>query len=331
MYSGLIKIYFIIAAVVLLVFSVVGFYLYRESQLEQIQQMTQEKTYEPLKPREIEPPPIPLPGFSVEIKNKNVVYVSWGNLPLGSWRLDIFRNKINSADWIKWKTLIIGADEITSGRAEITLGRNEVADNYHYQVQVSGSTGDIVWISSSTPAVVPSPTSTPGTGGQGDSSTDTTPPPTSTSTTPSIPSPTSTPTSTPSSTPPAAAPTSSLPVQSPENGQYYYSPQGQITSTSSPQISGSFWAIHVNRNIEIGWQNLPVETKKIAVYRSTDPDGPWTILLQQNDPNIVGPEHIRLVDYSIYVPHYYFLKTLDQNDNVLASYDPVLLEALEPQ
>ncbi|MBI3588834.1 MAG: hypothetical protein HY093_00250 [Candidatus Liptonbacteria bacterium] len=49
--------------------------------------------------------------------------------------------------------------------------------------------------------------------------------------------------------------------------QYYYTPSGQVSGTSSIPLA-SFWASHVNKKIEVGWQNIPSSTTKIIVYRS---------------------------------------------------------------
>jgi len=107
---------------------------------------------------------------------------------------------------------------------------------------------------------------------------------------------------------------------------YYYTPDGQVSSANPPPTIPHFWVQHVNRKIEIGWNDLPVGTVQIIVSRSGAMDGPWSQLLLQNQP-VTTNYVIRLVDNTIGEAYYYKLDA-NGNNGILGTFGPELLPPL---
>ena len=271
------------------------------------------------------------PEVHVYAKGKRTLVVTWDHLPEGTARLNVFRSLIGKNDWVKWKTIDITS---ASGNVTLTGTTNENLNGYQYYVQAvsivtttnasttGGSSGSttteiVLWTSTTAPPqeypTSTVPTSNPGSGGSQSSSTGETGGSTPTSTPPGTPS------SIPSST------TSGPDTPSSSSQVIYYTPNGQISGTTNPQ-SEPFWVSHVNKNIEIGWQNIPSEATLAIVYRSSSSNGPWNELLRQNNP--LSSYSIRLVDDTLHQAHYYKLEARNASET-LATYGPVFLGALE--
>ena len=84
---------------------------------------------------------------------------------------------------------------------------------------------------------------------------------------------------------------------------------------------------HVDQKIQIGWQDLPAPTNRVTVLRSASTDGPWSTVLVQEDPNIVGPYTIQVVDDTLGNAYYYEMNA-SATSTVLATYGPILLPAV---
>ncbi len=272
-------------------------------------------------------------------KKAGGLILKWDNLPKGTQKVTIYRTKLGTTDWKPWKTFEIDSTTLASGYIEIKT--SEEFKGYIFYAEAittgsgtststggggSGSSGDniILWQSSSTTIEVlppgfppiggPGASSTPsstGTGGQGNNASTTTTPPN-----PTPPTPTST-SQTPSSTTGGS--------QAPTSTGVYYAPDGTITGTTEVQHD-DFWVEHVNRSIEVGWQNLPATTNLIIVYRSTNNSGPWLELFRQEDP--MSPSSLRLLDNTLQAAHYYRMEA-KHDSTVLKTYGPLLLPAYE--
>lgn len=233
--------------------------------------------------------------------------VEWENLPLDTSYLDVFRRK-GKGLWEKWRTIVISAGDRYQGSAEIQLAKGEAASGYMYYAQAtSGGNTPPLWSSSSTTATVESPI------------------------------PISPPPATPTSTPPPTSETSSVtspPATPPSTSTtqatdtiIYYTPSGEVSGTASTTQTANFWVLYVHNQIEINWQNLPSNTNKFFVERSTSSNGPWTLLLEQKDPDVIGPSFIRVLDDSVSSPHYYRMRVFE-GTTLLQTYGPQLLNPI---
>ena len=325
---------YLFLAVIVLVMAVVGFYYIFELSIPE--------TYEAPKPV-ITPPPAEVvptiieikdPEFNIYIgvKDKRTVVIQWKYLPEGTNKIKIYRSK-NGGPWIYWKTIDLSS---TSGQAELRMAVGENANNYTFYAEGLGDEGT-TWtsppITASTSTPPTSGTNPPPAGPNPNPPPAGPPPPGSTSTPTSTPPPNPPPPGAPSSTPPDSTPTSTPPPppgatpSSTTTGTVnYYNPDGTPAGNYTPPPD-TFWVQHVNNNIEMGWQNLPVGTTNVVINRSTGEDGPWTTLLIQQSPD--QPGLLRVVDSSINAPHYYQMQAR-AGSSVLATYGPVLLEALVP-
>ncbi len=280
---------------------------------------------------------IPAPSVSLTIvkqRSGNSLYVQWANLPGSTAALDIFRGTKNATSgWSLWQTLSLLRGQLASGNRSIALGRERLA-GYEFYVQAVSGTGTGTAGSGGTPAPLwtsaigtpPTATSTPSTAGgtpttSGQSSTNTA---TTTQT-----STTSSPAPAPSSTSPAPAPSSTATTTSSSGstatpaGTPYYNPQVQIQGYLAPQ-PGNFWVTHTGQGIEIGWQDIPTSTTSVVILRSSNENGPWSIVFTQSDPVTAGPYTIQIVDDTFGVPYYYEMNAV-AGTATAAAYGPVYL------
>ena len=267
-------------------------------------------------------------GISVHVKDARTVVVEWKNLPAGTTKLSLYREKIGTKTWSFWQTVAAGSG---SGSAEVTLKAGEDATNYTYYGQAYSSSGETLWASAPTETQVA--VVDPSTGsGQASSGPPAGGPPAA-PTPPAPPTPPGTPPPigpigpiNPTPLPPPPPPAAPTPPPPPPSGIPYYAPNGTITGYI-PFQTASFWVGHADTShIELGWQNLPPPTDMIVVFRSPTGNEPWVELLRQQHPDTVGPSTIRLIDSSISEPYYYKMEAFSGN-NRIAIYGPELLEA----
>jgi hypothetical protein len=272
----------------------------------------------------------PSPSVTLTIEKSatgNKLFVQWENLPGNTTALNIFRGLRNSTSgWSLWKTVTLTADELADGNTLIDLGKTNLA-GYSFYVEAvngnasgtnendgTGSNPTVLWTSSVTdPAVTTStPPVAPGT--QTSSSTPSSTPPDST-TPPPVP--TSTPTSTGQSNnpPPPPPPTPS--------GTPFYNPQVQIEGYGQAQTN-NFWVQHVDQKIQIGWQNLPPTTTSVVILRAQNQDGPWAVVLTQENPGVNGAYSIQVVDDTLGIPYFYEMNAV-AGSSTIATYGPVYL------
>ena len=273
-------------------------------------------------------------GIAIYAKDAHTVLVTWQNLPEGTSKLNLFREKIGSSKWAFWQTISIGS---SSGETTLTLSGNENANNYTYYGQAYSSSGSTLWASRPTEVATTPPPGLnlpPGQSGSsaplappGTPPSGTPPPPPAASSFPTPPAPPATPPPSSSSTPPPPPAPGPPPPPPPPTGIPYYGPNGQI-SGYLPFQTPSFWATHSDTNhIEIGWQNLPPPTTLIIISRAASSTGPWAELLRQTTPDTAGPPSIRLIDLTLYNPYYYKMDAYMGTKNI-ATYGPALLPGL---
>lgn len=258
-------------------------------------------------------------------KKHGGLILSWNNLPSGTEYVNIYRSKRGEEKWTKWKTVDLGENSLDGGFISVKSGDD--LNGYVFYAEAvmiaensgSGSgendefaSGEIIlWTSSSTVLEAPPPTS----------------PINATTTGPAAPNetPTSTPSDSPPQTPENQTSTPSLPSSTENNipEEVYYTPSGEIAG-SVPAQTETFWVTHVNRNIEIGWQNIP-DSKTVIVYRSLYENGSWSELLRQNDPP--SAYSMRLIDNTLGTSHYYRMEALTSAGT--SKYGPIFLPALE--
>lgn len=268
--------------------------------------------------------------LSICVKKNGNMSVIWENLPEGTRSLKIYRRKTGEGSLSLWAEI-----PVTSRSGSVEVKNPGGASDYFYQAEAVTGSGAVLWDSTTAPiqysgtggsvAAVGTSTQNVSTGGSQSSpgiapTGQTNPPP------PSTP-PASTSSGTPPPPPPSSGgtiPASSSPGEVP--GQiYYYTPSGQISGTSTPETA-IFWVQHVNKKIEIGWQNLPTGTTKIVVLRSLSENLEYVTLLTQTDPNIQS-DFIRLDDHTINQAYYYKMKVYS-GSSLTNTYGPVLLPAL---
>lgn len=263
--------------------------------------------------------------LSICVKKDGRMIVVWENLPEETDTLKIYRRKVGESSPSLWLEIPVSS---RSGSTEVSAPGDQ--NQYFYQAEAVSKSGKVVWNSttapiqynSTNPAATPSNTATPA----ATSTNNSTPPPPTTP--PSTPPPQAT--STPSPTTPPPQTTSTPPSPPAESNDtstiYYYTPSGQISGTSTISTA-NFWVQHVNRKIEIGWQNLPANTDKIVVMRSTNESSGYATFLTVSDPNITS-DFIRLDDHTINTTYYYKM-SIYAGASLLGSYGPILLEALQ--
>jgi hypothetical protein len=306
-------------------------------------------------------PPLPAPAPRMTIalqrsKTGNTLWIQWSYLPNGTIRLDILRGRTGTdpQTWPVWKTVTVPIEELLNGTLQIDLGP-ATENGYSFQIEAIGQgsqgngTGNgptngtstpqmpILWMSSSTEPMVttsPPPGAPPATPGNGTGNGTV---PVNGEPTTTTPSPSSTSNETPPPAAPAQSPSSSPPVtqSSPSSttgpvppggnqtpsGTPYYTPQVQIETYGSAP-TGTFWAENQNQGILIGWNDLPPQTTSITVSRSTTDQGPWNVILVQENPGTSGSYTIQLIDSTIGTPYYYQMAAA-QNGGVDLTYGPV--------
>lgn len=265
------------------------------------------------------------------------VIAQWAYLPGDTVRIDIFRSPKNKNLWEKWLSINLPQQGAANGTAEFHISPNENLSAYAYYFQTITSSGTASFTS---PVITPvsfSPGehisfSTPPATPQTTTSSAPTSQPQSTSSPALFPSPSQTPPTSPSSSipspqsaPPGAPsgfPTSSV---SRNNTGTYYTPQ--IIPSGSGTQDANFWVLHVNQNIEIGWQNLPSSTDMVIVLRAQSENGPWTTLLEQKNPSVSDPYFIRILDESITATYYYLMRAF-RGGTIVQSYGPLMLAGI---
>jgi len=290
------------------------------------------------------------------------LFLSWHFLPGDTARLEIFRTKKGTNDWIHWKTINVNTGALAGGSTEIVGGENDDLSQYSYYVESVTSIGLITWISATTePLASTAPTIfTMITGGGSNEGGDTiiitgapppggnenpaesggSPPPTTTPPTDGEtenPSPGQNPGGTPPISPPPAEPPSGgtetgNPPSPPEptippGGNIYYSPSGQIIGITGPPTYTFLVEYQHGNTIHIAWQNLPENADTLVVYRSPSSNGPWIELLKQSGITPGSPGEIGLIDDSITSPFYYRMEAL-ASGNVAANYGPNFLPGI---
>jgi len=243
--------------------------------------------------------------------------ISCENLPEGTYTIKVYRAKLHTDQWILWKVkqFFPGCD---SKVIEIKVVSADELYLYKYYFEAVSEDGEVLWKSNEeTPSNPP-----PGVGPN--SPPPTNEPPSPSSTVPGTP-PSSGGGPTSSSTPPGGGPTTGGGPTAPP-GTICYTPNGTpIGPCDAPKEN--FWVQHIDKKIEIGWQNIPPATDEVFVYRSTSTNGPWELLLDQNSP--ADSYIIRLVDNTVGVDYFYKMDAR-QNGHLLQSYGPVFLEAITP-
>lgn len=281
------------------------------------------------------------PAVHFYTKGKGIV-VSWSNLPAGTTELDILRSLVGKNDFVKWKTVSISGNA-ASGTAEFTLGSGEMAEQYVFKAQATsggspasassstqatggstaGQPGEVLWASESAtaePFVAVSGQPAPGQSVPQESQTQAGNEPPGDSS---------------ASSPEPGTHTTPAPSQAPSQPQgqqdasivYYYSPNGNISSTSSITLTAPFNVLYSDNTIEISWNGI-VAADEIVISRAPSAGGPWSELLKQEDP--LATYMIRIVDNTLdqLVPYYYKLDVLTAGA-VSATYGPVTLTPRE--
>ncbi len=257
------------------------------------------------------------------VKEDGTLAIFWQNLPKDTKTLNIYRRDQESGDSVLWKTV-----EVTGESGSLDLGREE-GGSATYTVEGVSASGSTAWssVGNTTSAGTTGSQSSSGqistsssqTSNPGQQNQTTIPPP---ATTPPVTPPPAT-TLPPSTPPPASStPPPSEPVDI--STIIYYTPSGQISGTSSVSIA-SFWVQHVNKKIEIGWQNIPTSTTKIIIYRSQSQSSGYVKLLEQTD--LLTSYMIRLEDNAVNEDYYYKMEAKN-GLTLIATYGPVFLLGL---
>jgi hypothetical protein len=263
------------------------------------------------------------PTIRIELVNKHLLIIWWGNLPYGTTHIELYRIK-QGGNWDKWQTFSFGPED-EEGFAKISTAEN--LGEYAFYAEAVNDYGRVVWTSEDTPSTqFPqnpfseaasseqpteeiTPSSTLNSSLQ-PSSTTPAESPLSSST------PSQTPTSSSAIPPPSSTPSTTL--------YYYYRPDGTISYTYSPQLE-NFWVTHIDQAIEIGWQNLDESVTNVIIYRAASETGPWSQLLKHQYSSSMGPTAIRITDDSLNKPYYYKMEARSAGNAVVAAYGPKLL------
>lgn len=261
------------------------------------------------------------------VKKDGSLAIYWQNLPKETTTLNIYRKDGETGDSVLWKTV-----NITGESGSFDLGKEEGGvGSATYTVEGVGASGATNWssVGNTTSAGTSGSPSSPGQTSTSSSQTTnpTTPPPTTPPPTTPPPSQNTTSTTTPPPTTPPPSATSTPPVTPPTDTStiYYYTPSGQISGTSSISVA-SFWVQHVNKKIEIGWQNISSSTTKVIIYRSQSESSGYTKLLEQTD--LLTSYVIRLEDNAVTEDYYYKMETKN-GSTLIATYGPFFLPGLE--
>lgn len=262
-----------------------------------------------------------------DLTDPKLVNVLWQQIQGSNATINIYRSR-DSKTWELWKQVQVKERD---GRLTLQTADGELARDYQYYVEVVGDDGTKTVVLPPSPLVPPTPdprqpgsTTTTSTSPGGSPVTPPGATPPTTSTTPTQPAATSTtPTSTSTATTTVAPPaTTGQPYTS------YYSPNGQLSGTSSiPLITDPFWARHFGNAIEIGWQNLPADTTSVWISRSASISGPWEQLLHHDNVAGIPSGSLRFIDSSIHEDHYYLLEGVKPN-NATTTLGPILLRAI---
>lgn len=222
-------------------------------------------------------------------KTGNII-LSWNNLPQNTSYINIFRRSADSNSWIKWKTITIISGETNS---------LSVDGGYKYAIQAVSEEGNILWSSQASAVVV--------SGGPVSSG-------------PSVPPAQSNPTS-PLTTPPTPNQSPQPILSAPAPTGDIYNVKGEVVGYQ-PKQTANFWVYYVNKEIELGWQNLPPDTNRLAIDRSVN-SNVWVRLFEQLNPKI-SSDFIRLIDETFTQPYYYKFNAY-ADDQLLAIYGPLYL------
>ncbi len=258
------------------------------------------------------------------VKEDGSLAIFWQNLPKDTKTLNIYRKDGETGDSVLWKTV-----NVTGESGSLNLGKEE-GGTATYTVEGVGANGTTNWssVGNTTSAGTSGSPSSSGQTSTSSIQTPTTPPATIPPPTTPPPSQNSTSTTTPPPTIPPPATSSTLPTTPPADTStiYYYTPSGQISGTSSVISTATFWVQHINKKIEIGWQNIPSSTTKIIIYRSQSESSGYTKLLEQT--NLQTSYVIQLEDNAVTEDYYYKMEA--KNDSTLiGSYGPVFLPGLQ--
>lgn len=218
------------------------------------------------------------------------IKLSWDNLPKITSYINIFRKNESGNSWVKWITINI---------ADIKNNFLEVDGGYKYAIQAVSEEGNILWSSQASAVVVSgnpvsSEPSTPSTQSN----------PAPQLATPSTPNQPSQP------IPSAPAPTGDI-----------YNIKGEVVGYA-PKQTANFWVHYVNKEIELGWQNLPLNTNRLVIDRSVN-SNTWIRLFEQVNPR-TDSDFIRLIDETFTQPYYYKFNAY-ADDQLLATYGPLYL------
>ncbi len=285
--------------------------------------------------------PAPLPAPEINIyksgtAKKPTLIITWKNLTPDMVKIKIYRSSgCGTGERELWK--IIDVQDVNDARAlEIVLKPAEASCIFSYTIETLTTTGEVSW-SSPTPSeasTLPPGASLP----PNSSSTVTNPPPGLPSAppfpppgpVPPNPPPTPQPTSpgtVPPTTPPAPLPPPTSGGETPPppdgNQKVYYDPESKPSGYYTPQ-TGTFWVQHISDAIEFGWQALPTSTNILTVSRSSATNGPWSAVIHQEQPDIIGPYTIRIASDALNQPFYYQLEVFE-GTTLIAIYGPVLL------
>jgi len=269
-------------------------------------------------------PPPPAPTVSMTIiksKSGNKLLVQWANLPQNTSALNIYRGLSSkpSSTWAIFKTISIDDTNFAGGSENFDIGTSLQA-GYSFFIQAvndnvgnsSSTNGTPITTVTFTSGVIVPPVTTA-------------PPPTN-NTPPGNGTPSTTQTQTPGNNtpPPPPSQTNNTPPPPPSTDIPYYNPQLQLSGTQ-PKQTGSFLVQHVDQKIQIAWQNLPTSTTGLAIYRSPNQDGPWSLVLSQQSPGVLDSYSIQLVDDTLGAPFYY--EMLAQNGSTtIGTYGPIFLQ-----
>ncbi len=302
---------FYIGGIIILVFLIgsVGGYIFYKSKIDnQSEAINPEKDCEKIISTAAQGKAI----IKVCVKKDGNLLLLWENLPNETTKISIYFKDKESGERRLLKEVDINGES-----GSLDLGLADTTGEFEFEIK--DSTGKVLNNpqaenpsssgSQNTPPVTPSNNSN-----QNNPSTQPTP---TTPTTPSTPTtPNNNTTSSSNPTPPPIENTST---------QIYYTPQGEVSGTSSIPLA-NFWVTHVHKKIEIGWQNIPANSTKIIIYRSTNETNGYEKLLEQQNPK-TDYDFIRVDDNTVYESYYYKLETRTDS-TLLQAYGPIFLPGL---
>lgn len=234
----------------------------------------------------------------------DTIVVSWNNLSPDTVSLRIFRSQEGGA-WELWQTIAASG----SGSASFSAPGSG-SQHYSYYGEGVSSGGGTTWTSSPTSGGSSPPPPPAGEEGEASSTEDDgnsppqPPPPPGGGEEEEVLPPAPPP---PTPVPPPATPPPTQPPPPPEQDD-------------------PFWVQHVNKKIEVGWQDLPSGTDRLVLYRAQEDDGPWIQLLEQGNVT-ASSGSMRFVDFTLHDPYYYQLEVWD-GQSLLETFGPLLLPGL---